>query len=183
METATPQQKQPNKHLGTLLILAALVVAWIVTPMVINLQEDRALNRQQLEQQRDSLKTTLETRQNQLKEFESKSTTERFKIIGAIPEAGKASQPNMLREIETILTGTSAKLRSITFDTGTYSEGTGPKAIPISMELESPDAGTVLQILKKFEGATRLYREEGMTLTSTESGVSAQLRLNVYSRE
>lgn len=189
MEPTTHQQphqqhpQQRNKHLGSLLLLVALVLAWIFTPMLIALQEDKALYKQQQEQQRNTFRTNLTRLEAQLKEYESKSTSERFKIIGAIPEAGKASQPNILREIETILTGTNAKLRGISFDTGNYSVGSGPKALPINIELDSPDAGTILQILKKFEGATRLYSEEGMTLNSTESGVSAQLRLNVYSRE
>lgn len=189
METPTqqPHPQHPlqtrNKHLGNLLLLVAIVLAWIITPPLMGMQEEASLKHQQLQQQYDTLSLTLTQKQGQLKEYQALSETERKKVTGAIPEKGKASQPNILREIESILTGTSAKLRGISFDNSTFSQGTGPKAIPITLELESPDAGTILQILKKFEDSTRLYREEAMTLTSAESGISAQVRLNVYSRE
>lgn len=181
METATQQPK--NKHLGTLLILTGLVVAWVLTPYLMGLQETASLNKQQLETQATSLANTLDQKLAQLKEYSTKSAVEKTRIIGAIPEKGKMSQANVLREIEGILGGTSAQLRNISFEVGNFSEGAGPKAIPLNVELATPDAGTILQILKKFEGSTRLYREEGMTLTNADNGVSAQLRLNVYSRE
>lgn len=176
-------QQQRSKNLGTLLVLVIVVIAWIMTPWLMDLQDQAAQHATQLEQQDTTLQRSLAKSQAEEKEFNSKSTAERLKVIAAIPETGKISQSNVLREVEGIISGTSVQLRSISFDTGTYSEGAGPRAIPMNLELTSPDAATILQVLKKFEDTNRLYREESMTLTRTETGVGVQMRFNVYSRE
>lgn len=179
----TTAKKPQSKHLGTLILLAGLLVAVILTPWFMGIQEDASLNRSQLEQQYNSLVSTLNARGQDLQEYNEKSAVEKTKVIGAIPEPGKASQAQILREIEGILSGTNANLRTISFENSTFSEGAGPKALPVNIEITSPDAATILQILKKFEGATRLYQESNMTLTSAESSVTAMLRFHVYSRE
>lgn len=183
MATPTKPQQTSKKNLGPLLLLAAIIVAWIVTPMVLDMQTSAALRVTQQQQQLTALRTSLAQAEADMQEFSSKSAAERLKVIAAIPEKGKLSQANVLREVETILTGTDITLRSISFDGGSFSEGSGPKAVSLTLELTAKDAGSIGNLLKKFEGANRLYKQEGLMLTSAESGVNIQLRLLVFSRE
>jgi len=177
-----PQQAK-NKNLGPLLLVVGIILAWIATPMVLDMQTNASLRLLQNQQQLTALKTSLTKAEADMQAFSEKSAAERLKVIASIPEKGALSQSNVLREIETILTGTDITLRSISFDDGTFSEGSGPKAVGVTMELTAKDASGIATLLKKFEGANRLYKEEGLNLTSLDTGVNMQLRLVVFSRE